>query len=195
MILHLNDIIHIYNRGNNKQAIFFSDSNYAFFVEKINKHIVPKTDVLAYCLMPNHFHILVHLTETSIKPKRIGSLDSTEINNATRSLLSFYTAAINKQYGFTGSLFQQNTKYKSLLGTTGNYISTCFHYIHQNPVKAGLVKKLEDWDYSSFKEYIDPSMQGICNKQVAYELMDINSNNIYDLSYGMLKEEFVKNIF
>jgi len=145
--------------------------------------------------MPNHFHILVHLTETSIKPKRIGSLESTEINNAIRSLLSSYTAAINKQYSFTGSLFQQNTKYKPLSKANNDYAFTCFNYIHQNPLRAGLVRKLEDLNYSSFKEYIDPTVQGICTKQVAYELMDINSNNIYDLSYGMLKEEYVKNIF
>ena len=64
---------------------------------------------------------------------------------------------INKQNKTSGSLFQQKAKYKLVDDTataaTINYLETCLHYIHQNPVRAGFVKNLEQWRYSSFKEY------------------------------------------
>ncbi|MFZ4414303.1 MAG: hypothetical protein ACOYOV_14565, partial [Bacteroidales bacterium] len=57
-------IYHIYNQGNNKQHIFFKRENYLFFLQKIRKHILPYADVLAWCLMPNHFHLLVYVKDT-----------------------------------------------------------------------------------------------------------------------------------
>jgi len=198
MQLYPDNIIHVYNRGNNKQTLFFSDANYVFFIEKIRKYIITKADVLAYCLMPNHFHLLLYTTETSVAPKKIGSLMSTELNNAVRILLSSYTAAINKEKGFTGSLFQQNTKYKLLTGEATNKTNvplTCFHYIHQNPVRANLVYRMEDWKYSSFNEYMSSTMNNICNKERALEFLDINNENFYESSYGVLKDEYVRGIF
>ncbi|MEQ1588638.1 MAG: transposase, partial [Cyclobacteriaceae bacterium] len=50
---------HIYNRGNNRQLIFFEERNYKFFLNKIEQYVVPHTNLLAWCLMPNHFHLLV----------------------------------------------------------------------------------------------------------------------------------------
>ncbi len=50
---------HIYNRGNNKQKIFFDDENYLFFLSKFKKYLIPNIDVFAYCLMPNHFHFFI----------------------------------------------------------------------------------------------------------------------------------------
>ena len=59
---------------------------------------------------------------------------------------------INKRNNFTGSLFQQNTKAKIV--SSSDYRRICFHYIHQNPIKAKLTEKMEDWPYSSFPDYI-----------------------------------------
>src|SRR5574343_1886396 len=54
-----NSFYDIYNRGINKQNIFFNEDNYHYFLEKIERHICPTCDLIAYCLMPNHFHLLV----------------------------------------------------------------------------------------------------------------------------------------
>ena len=54
-----NQIYHVFNQGNNKQKIFFKPRNYYYFISKIKKHILPFADILAYCLMPNHFHLLL----------------------------------------------------------------------------------------------------------------------------------------
>ena len=56
-----NHMYHIFNRGNNSQQIFFNRDNYLFFLKKIKLYIQPYADVLAWCLMPNHFHMMVYI--------------------------------------------------------------------------------------------------------------------------------------
>jgi len=60
-------IYHIYNRGNNAQPIFFSRENYLFFLKKVRKHILPHADILAWCLMPNHFHFMVYVKKVKVE--------------------------------------------------------------------------------------------------------------------------------
>ncbi|MFA5647265.1 MAG: hypothetical protein WC951_03050 [Bacteroidales bacterium] len=63
MIFEKSHLYHVYNQGNNRQRIFFSRENYLFFLEKIKKHVLPYADVLAWCLMPNHFHLMAYVNE------------------------------------------------------------------------------------------------------------------------------------
>jgi REP element-mobilizing transposase RayT len=167
------NLYHIYNRGNNRQKIFFNLENYRFFIQKIVKHLLPHLDVLAYCLMPNHFHLMVLSKEDLI---------TNNFSKDFRIMLSSYTRAINKKYHRTGSLFQQNSKIKSLEDekTNSNYPFICFNYIHQNPVKAGLVKRFEDWEWSSFKDYSGLRNESICTKDLACRFLDIpESPNLF----------------
>jgi len=60
-------LYHIYNRGNNSQKIFFNRENYLFFLDKIKKNILPHTDILAWCLMPSHFHFMVHVNNVEVE--------------------------------------------------------------------------------------------------------------------------------
>jgi putative transposase len=60
-----NNIYHIYNRGNNSQRIFFTRDNYLFFLKKLQTYITPFADILAWCLMPNHFHLMVYVNRIS----------------------------------------------------------------------------------------------------------------------------------
>ena len=195
------NLLHVYNRGNNKQQIFFNENNYRLFTGMVVKHINPYSDILAYCLMPNHFHFLLHVNENSCKPKKIGSLESTELNNGFRMLQSSYAKAINNQYHRTGSIFQQNTKFKLLNKTQGDYAyqatyaEVCFHYIHQNPLKAGLVTKMEEWNFSSFREYMSTGTTGLCKRHLAFQLFDIKPGQFYDISHSVLKPELLEKIF
>ena len=171
-------LYHIYNRGNNSRIIFYEKRNYSYFLEKVKRHFIPHLGILAYCLMPNHFHFLVYTRK---------GMKKVDFSNDLKVMLRSYTRAINKQEGFTGSLFQQHTKTKPLEDvshpmtlshrmTDSNYPLTCFHYIHQNPMKARLVSKMEDWKMSSFREYAGMSEQSICSRSLAYELLDISSD-------------------
>ena len=135
--------------------------------------------------MPNHFHFLVHANASSISVVKDGSFERQQFSQGVKQLLSSYTKAINRQEGRTGSLFQQKTKARHVSDSQNNYALTVFHYIHQNPLNAKLVKKMEDWEYSSFKEYVDPSKKGLCNKKAANELLDIDLERFYRDSYLM----------
>ena len=136
MQFHEGNVYHIYNRGNDRQTIFFNDNNYFFFTEKIKKYIAPNCDILAWCLMPNHFHLLIHANESTCRLSKASPLPVFKLADNLGLLLSSYTKAINKQNLTTGNLFQQRTKSKPVHDDTGNYSLTAFHYIHQNPLKA-----------------------------------------------------------
>jgi len=75
MNFEIDNIYHIYNQGNNRQKIFYGERNYVFFVEKIRRHILPYADVLAWCLMPNHFHLMVYVHSLD-RPSPISSTSS-----------------------------------------------------------------------------------------------------------------------
>ncbi len=199
-------IYHIYNRGNNRCRIFFNDENYLFFLKKVRKELSEYFHFLAYCLMPNHFHFLVQVKEL----KKIYSSDdfkssdelsriySNQISNRMAILLRSYTRAINIQEGRTGSMFQQKTKAKCLNDSVKsgvNYVPACFHYIHQNPLNAGIVKRIENWKFSSFPDYAGFRKGTLCNKELAYELVNLDKENFIEQSYSIIDEKDAKGIW
>lgn len=202
-------IFHIYNQGNNRQQIFFNRENYLFFLQKMRKHLLPYGDILAYCLMPNHFHLMMQVNDLLADYTPISDLNSSDdskssdefkstskpksLNNSIAIMLRSYTRAINNQQECSGSLFRQKTKaecltlsegitptfYNTEFGTEWNnsvpeeeYLQTCFNYIHQNPVKAKLVTKASDWEYSSAKEYEGLRKGTLVNTELAKNLLD-----------------------
>jgi len=131
---------HLYNRTNNDELLFKEKKNYLYFLGKYRRYLAEFVDTHAYCLMPTHFHFLIYIK-------------SEDIANFKRNLgilLSSYTKAINKKYGRHGSLFQQHTKMKIIYDES--YLLTVMNYIHQNPVRHGLVERLEDWEFSSYPD-------------------------------------------
>ena len=129
------EIYHVYNQGNNRQKVFFEPTNYLYFLSKMERHLLPVADILCYCLMPNHFHILLVpkavslLGKPAIKPAKveIGSRNWPPVINdlhllyeiqepLSRSIgimLSSYTKGVNKRYDRTGALFRPRTKAKN----------------------------------------------------------------------------------
>ncbi len=189
-----NELYHIYNRGNNRQKIFFSPGNYMFFLTKIRRYIVPYCDLLAYCLMPNHFHFLIKSDERTTATKLVANKDKNVLSEGIRHLLSSYTQAINKQNNSTGSLFQQNTKAKPIVKGSKNYDQICLHYIHQNPLKSKLVEKMEEWEYSSFLDYCGKRNGTLCNKELAVSILGINLKSFYEDSYRQIGYDDINNI-
>ncbi len=179
---------HVYNRGNNKQEIFFEEQNYIFFLKKMRIHIKPKAKILAYCLMPNHFHWLLYIHGCSDKAKADCSL-----NLEIGTLLSSYAKAVNKKYERIGSLFQQKTKAAHI--DTQNYIVTCFHYIHQNPMVAGLEKSLGEWIYSSYPDYSGKRNGTLIDKQFALQVLGINENPISEMTKRTIDPQKIKKIY
>ena len=178
-----NELYHIYNRGNNQQKIFFKPDNYIYFLKKVRRYLLPYCDILSYSLMPNHFHFLIHSDERTIINKTIRFQPKNVLSEGIRVLLSSYTQAINKQNQTSGSLFQQNTKAQPIVKGSRNYDITVFHYIHQNPYRANLVLRMEDWEYSSFADYCGKRNGSLCNRELAIKLLGLNMKIFYEDSY------------
>ena len=176
-------IYHVFNRGNNREVIFPRRQNYLYFLECVQKYIKGYCDILAWCLMPNHFHFLVYGNEFSTPIIRDGSFERQRFSQGIKQLLSSYAKAINKQEGRTGSLFQQKTKGVHVNDHDHDYSLTAFHYVHQNPLRAGLVDRMEDWEFSSFREYMGEGKVMLCNRDLARELLDLDLNRFYDEAY------------
>jgi len=181
MKFETHSVYHIYNKGNNSQKIFFTEANYLFFLDKIRKELIPHGDLLCYCLMPNHFHLIIHSHELEIPYA---------LNNAIGILLRSYTRAINLQECRTGSLFQQKTKAKELIdmddNNTVSYLESCAHYIHQNPIKAGLTKNLGDWKFSSYLDLAGLRNGTLCNQELFFMLSGIKKGDFIKESEAML---------
>jgi REP element-mobilizing transposase RayT len=130
---------HLYNRGNNRQNIFFERENYLFFLRQFRHYLIGQTlQVIAYCLMPNHYHFLVYLQADNLSQKM-------------QAFTLSYTKAINRRYQRSGSLFQG--RFQTIPVNDENYLLYLSRYIHLNPVKAGLVRSPQEWEFSSYLEY------------------------------------------
>lgn len=189
-------LYHVYNRGNNKRQVFFNDENYVFFLKKVRKWLAPHSDLLCWCLMPNHFHLLLRANECSvIEMPAYGGKPIQSLAFSIGQTLSSYCRAINKQENTSGSLFQQKTKAKLLSEiltqttavTLEQYIVNTMHYIHQNPLRAGLVNRLEDWKYSSFIDYVGLRSGTLCKKEILLNITGYDLNTFYSDSYALLK--------
>jgi putative transposase len=185
MHLIAGEYYHIYNRGNNRQPIFFSNDNYIFFIAKIRKQLAPVADIICYCLMPNHFHLIIKATDKSVAERNsFGGKAMQEFAYRVGVLLSSYSQAINKQRKTTGSLFQQKTKAKLLSEQVANkkvnYLESCFFYIHNNPLRSKLVTDLKDWAFSSWPDYAGIRNGTLCNKHDFFDTTGLIEKDVFN---------------
>jgi putative transposase len=185
-------IYHLYNQSINYELLFRSEENYHFFLRKARKHLSPVCDILCYCLMPDHFHFLIRVKSEgtnlsrSKKAPGIGQHRQEQIfqqrmSHAIKTMLSSYTRAFNRRYSRRGSLFKAKTKSKLAhldfinLGEGRTnlipYIARCFHYIHANPVEAGLANQEEEWPFSSAQDYCGIRGGTLCNQELARKIL------------------------
>jgi len=147
---------HIYNRGCNKENIFFDENNYLFLLNKFKKY---KDDfnisIIAYCLMPNHYHFLLRQNSDF------------SISGYIQRIFNGYTKAINKKHERSGTLF--GSKYQSILVDKENYLIHLCRYIHRNPVDAKLVLDISDWKYSNYHEWIGNREGSLFDKEFILE--------------------------
>ena len=179
---------HIYNRSN--ETVFYNRDNYIFFLQKVRKHIYPFAHILCYCLMPNHIHFIVTVKDCgalSFKNERVK--DMQYLTRAIGTVLSSYSQALNKSIDRRGALFAHKTQAKMLNDTDNNYALSCFMYIHQNPILANLVQKIEDWEFSSFPDYVGIRKGTLVNKEMGADIFDLDLEQIYEFSYLLLQDK------
>jgi len=133
------NIYHVYNRGCNRELIFFKNDHYRFLIRKIEENIqFYNIKMIGYCLMPNHYHFLVkQMTDDSV-------------SNMLKYIFNTYTQKVNAEMGRSGTLFEGRAK--NILIDKEEYLAHLIRYIHLNPVKAGLVSSPEEWQYSNYLE-------------------------------------------
>jgi len=162
---------HIFNHANGNENLFREEENYRFFLEKYALYIYPVAETLAYCLMPNHFHLLVkirseqQLLEAFPKFKTLEKLLAANcIGKQFSKLFSSYTQAYNKKYNRMGSLFMKNFKRQVI--TSDSYFSKIIHYIHANPLHHGFTTGVADWRWSSYNTLLSSTDTKINREEV-----------------------------
>lgn len=146
-----NGFFHVINHGVGDVNIFRDTDNYRYFLERYQKHTTELFDTYAYCLMPNHFHLLVRvksLEELAVLPKYKGNVHKLVMQSVS-NWLNGYAKAYNKKYERRGALFLDFTKRIEI--DTDTYFMRTVNYIHQNPVHHGFCPKLGDWPYCSYQ--------------------------------------------
>jgi len=137
-------IYHLMMRGINRQNIFEDNEDYLKFIEIIRRYKEKcGFSLYAYCLMPNHVHMLL---EVGMEP----------LEQIMRRICGSYVYWYNHKYERVGNLFQD--RFKSEPVEDNMYLLTVLRYIHQNPLKAGLVKNIGKYRWSSYSEYVRNSM-------------------------------------
>lgn len=161
----------------------------------IRENILAHSEIISWCLMPNHFHLMVYTDERVLKIQKQGGLQIDVLTNGIRKLLSGYARIYNSRHNISGSLFRQKTKHKCLSDfnikyqdNLQDYYFNCFHYLHQNPFVAALVKRMEDWKYSSFRDYAGLRKGTLCNKFLAAKFCSYNPDTFVETSYKIITD-------
>ncbi|UXP33418.1 hypothetical protein N6H18_05560 [Reichenbachiella agarivorans] len=154
--LHPEKYYHIYNRGVNKGKVFFDTESYHFFLRQYARYAHPFLETFAYCLLPNHFHLLTRVkSEQGIHQQIKADNDQPayrHISDALSYWLKSYTQAINKKFKRTGALFERPFKRK--LVEEEAYFSQLIAYIHLYPQIHGLFGNYKEYPHSSYKSHL-----------------------------------------
>ena len=173
---------HIYNRGNNGIDVFLDADSFYHFLKLYSKYIEPVAETYAWCLLKNHFHLLVRIKDkieineneltysTTEKPKII------DPSRRFSHLFNAYTQAINKRHNRTGSLFE--TTFERKLVSSDSYFQQLIFYIHNNPVHHGFVKQMSLYPWSSCETVISEKPTKLKRNEVV-ELFGDRENFIF----------------
>src|SRR3989344_4787987 len=173
------EMYHVYNRGVGKMNLFEDSDDFKVFLNRLKENLFPETaklaqdnkfsistrykkiykrkllppnsfDLICYCLMPNHFHLLIQqLTDLSV-------------NKLISKVCTGFSIYYNKKHNRVGSVFQD--AFKAVLIENNEQLLWTSLYIHENPQKSGLVEKPEDYEWSSFLDYTDLNKNTLCNR-------------------------------
>lgn len=189
---------HVYNRGVAKQDIFKENYDYSFFLHRLKENLFPKLsrgtllytgdsfytkktenkkkkidfprktlpdksfELVCYCLMPNHFHLLI---------KQVANVP---VSKLILKVCTSYAMYFNKRHDRVGSLFQDT--FKAISIEDNNYLFWLSAYIHKNPIEAGIVDDLKQWQWSSYLDYINERDGILCDKSIILEQLSTSKN-------------------
>ena len=177
---------HIYNRGCNRDRIFFNTNNYKFLTGKLRKHSHKyNAAFISYCLMPNHYHLLL---------RQDGDIS---LRSFIQNIFNSYSKAVNISLGRSGTLFEG--KFKAIQVDDEKYLIHLCRYIHRNPLEVKLIGNLEKWKYSNYLEWIGKRNDKLVDRDfIGWYFKSAQEYKEYVLDYKSTKaldEEFEKYLF
>ena len=171
-----NEIYHIYNRGVGKMKIFLDDQDYGVFISRLKENLFPeKVDdtklswlekrrkllppdsfsLVSYCLMPNHFHLVIK------------QLTDLPIGKIILKVCTSYSMYFNKKYNRVGTVFQD--QFKAVLVENNGQLLWLSFYVHKNPLEAGLITEIEKYKWNSYLDYANLENDSLCKKDLLLE--------------------------
>lgn len=183
---------HIYNRGNNGIDVFLDNDSYYHFLKLYAKYIEPIVETFSWCLLKNHFHLLVRIkaeAEINIKELSCTTTEKPKIINPSRQfshLFNAYTQAINKRHNRTGCLFENVFERK--LVYSERYFQQLIFYIHNNPVHHGFVKQASLYPWSSYETVISDKPTRLKREEVIEQFGDVENFIFYHNQQQNLNE-------
>jgi putative transposase len=161
---------HIYNRGNNGIDVFLDNDSYFHFLKLYAQYIEPVAETYVWCLLKNHFHVLVYLKEdfeidtNQLEYSTVEKAKIITASNQFSHLFNAYTQAINKRHHRTGSLFEKPFERK--LVTSERYLQNLIYYIHNNPVHHGFTDNINDYPWSSYESILSTKATKLKRKEI-----------------------------
>jgi putative transposase len=186
---------HIFNHANGFENVFREVENYRYFLEKYQLYIFPIAETYAWCLMPNHFHLVVSIRKRNVIEELIsnstsktfskvpnfgkGEISSHDIekflSKQFANLFSCYTQSFNKMYNRKGSLFIKNFKREPI--TDKRHFIKAVVYTHRNPIHHGFRERFDEWEFSSYFD-ITEEMNGLVEPRKLFKIFGSKENFI-----------------
>jgi len=184
-----NRIYHVFNHAVGIENLFREEKNYFYFLELVQKYVLPIANIYAFNLLPNHFHFLVHIkSEDDLKEVLKNKSKLVDIPDYPKLIMqqfsncfNAYAKAFNKLYERKGALFIDYMKRSEI--RSESYFQNCLHYIHYNAVRHGLCESIDDWYWSSYQAFIDEKPSKLARKAV----MDVFGNKTYFVQFHQQK--------
>jgi putative transposase len=173
---------HVFNRANNKDKLFLTDDNHRFFLKKYDEYLSPYLETFAWCLIPNHFHLVVRVrtieeitkTLTHMNPRTLsiterkfgkGEITLSElIEQAFKKFFQSYSQSFNNAYKRKGSLFHK--PFKRVKIDKESYFTQVIIYVHANAVKHGIISDFTKWKWSSWESYVSNAPTKLMREEV-----------------------------
>lgn len=147
---------HVYNRGASRGLIFQTGENYRFMLQRLRENLPScRISVIAYCLMPNHYHF--GLRQDGVVP----------ISDLIQAVFNSYSKAYNRATSRSGTLFEG--PFRAVSVEKLEHLLHLCRYIHRNPLEAGLVGDPITWEFSNYREWIERRGDGLTDGEFVRE--------------------------
>ncbi len=157
LIASADSYFHVYNRGADRASVFFEERHYLDFIQRMQKAVNPEVlEIVAFCLMPNHFHLILYQKLPYAIPAFV------------RAVCEGYVKSVNLQYFRTGHLFEGRYRIKPV--SSDEYLIHLARYIHRNPIRARLVTTVEAWQHSNYRSCTSGFDDGVTNPGILLRL-------------------------